>query len=69
LGNQAVARAMAGAWRELTGRLPAKDNSKFHGLLLAAVATLFGHPANEPNCESLTKTAVERIRRDAATRS
>jgi hypothetical protein len=66
---QAVARAMAGAWRVLTGRLPAKDNVKFHGLLLAAVATIFGHPAEEPNLESATKTAVERINKDAAGRS
>jgi hypothetical protein len=66
---QAVARAMVGAWRELTGRLPAKDNSTFHDLLLAAIATIFGHPANEPNLESATKKAVERIRKDAASRS
>jgi hypothetical protein len=66
---QAVARALASAWRELTGRLPAKDNSNFHALLLAAVATFFGHPAKEPNWESATRTAVERIRRDAASRS
>jgi DNA-binding Lrp family transcriptional regulator len=67
--NQAVARAMAGAWRELTGHLPAKDNSKFHGLLLAAVATIFGHPAKGPNWESATKTALKRINKDAAGRS
>jgi hypothetical protein len=66
---QAVARALAGAWRVLTGHLPAKDNTKFHGLLLAAVATIFGHPAEEPNWESATKKAVERIKRDAASRS
>jgi hypothetical protein len=69
LHNQAVARAMAGAWRELTGRLPAKGNSQFHGLLLAAVATIFGHPVKEPNLESATRTAVERIKKDAASRS
>jgi hypothetical protein len=69
LHNQAVARAMAGAWRHLTGRLPAKDNSKFHGLLLAAIVSIFGYPAKEPNLESATKTAVERIRKDAASRS
>jgi hypothetical protein len=69
LHNQAVARAMAGAWRHLTGRLPAKDNSKFHGLLLAAIVSIFGHPVKEPNLESATKTAVERIRKDAASRS
>jgi hypothetical protein len=62
---QAVARALASAWRVLTGRLPAKDNSQFHGLLLAAVATLFGHPDKEPNWESATKTAVEHIKKDA----
>jgi len=65
---QAVARAMALAWRRLTARLPAKDNSKFHGLLLAAVATIFGHPAKEPDWESATKTAVERIKKDEASR-
>jgi hypothetical protein len=42
---------------------------KFHGLLLTAVATIFGHPAEEPNWESATKTAVERINKDAAGRS
>jgi hypothetical protein len=56
---------MALAWRQLTGRLPAKDNSKFHGLLLAAIASIFGHPVKEPNLESATKTAVDRIRKDA----
>ena len=69
LHNQAVARAMALAWRQLTGRLPAKKNSKFHGLLLAAIASIFGHPLNEPNLESATRMAVDRIRRDAASRS
>ena len=69
LHNQAVARAMAGAWRELTGRLPAKGNSKFHGLLLAAIVSFFGHPVKEPNLELATRTAVERIRKDAASRS
>jgi hypothetical protein len=69
LHNQAVARAMAGAWRQLTGRLPAKDNSKIHGLLLAAIVSIVGHADKEPNLESLTKTAVERIKKDAASRS
>jgi hypothetical protein len=68
LHNQAVARAMASAWRQLTGRLPAKDNLKFHDLLLAAITSVSGPPANEPNLESATKTAVERIRKDAASR-
>jgi len=44
---QAVARALALAWRELTGGLPAKHNEKFHDLLLAAVATIVGHAAKE----------------------
>jgi hypothetical protein len=66
---QAVARTMATAWRVLTGHLPAKDNEKFHGLLLAAVATIFGHPGKEPNWEAATKTAVTHIRKDAASRS
>ena len=52
LDVQAVARAMALAWQQLTERLPAKDNSKFHALLLAAVATIFGHPRREPRWES-----------------
>ena len=69
LHNQATARAMALAWRQLTGRLPAKDNSKFHGLLLAAIASIFGHPVKEPNLESATKTAVDRIRKDATSGS
>jgi hypothetical protein len=69
LHNQAVARAMALAWRRLTGRLPAKGNCKFHGLLLAAIVSVFGHPAKEPNLESATKRAVDRIRKDAASRS
>jgi len=66
---QAVARALALAWRELTGGLPAKDNQKFHDLLLAAVATIFGHPAKEPNWEATTRTAVEHINKDAAGRT
>jgi hypothetical protein len=66
---QAVARALVRAWRELRGRLPAKDNEKFHDLLLAAVAAIFGHPANEPNWEAATRTAVEHINKDAASRT
>jgi hypothetical protein len=66
---QAVARALVRAWRELRGRLPAKDNGKFHDLLLAAVATIFGHPANEPNWEAATRTAVEHVNKDAAIRT
>jgi hypothetical protein len=66
---QAVARALAGAWRGLTGRLPAKNNSRFHGLLDAAVGTIFGHPGKEPRWESATRLAVERINKDAARRS
>lgn len=66
---QAVARAMATAWRVLIGHLPAKDNEKFHGLVLAGVATIFGHPAKEPNLESATRTAVEHINKDAASGS
>jgi hypothetical protein len=66
LHKQAVARAMALAWRQLTGRLPARKNVKFQGLLLAAIATVFGHPRKEPNLESLIRTAVGRIRQDAA---
>jgi hypothetical protein len=66
---QTVARAMAGAWRALTGHLPAKDNEKFHDLLAAAVATIFGHPAKVPNWESATRTAVERMKNEAASRT
>jgi hypothetical protein len=69
LHNQAVARALALAWRQLTGRLPAKDNSKFHDLLQDTIASIFGHPVEEPNLESSTRTAVERIRKDAASGS
>jgi hypothetical protein len=60
---------MAHAWRQLTGRLPAKDNSTFHGLLGAAIASIFGHPVKEPDLESATRTAVDRIRKGAASRS
>jgi hypothetical protein len=66
---QAVARALAGAWRVLTGYLPAKNDKTFHGLLDAAVATIFGHPAKEPNWESTTRTAVAHIKKDAATKT
>jgi hypothetical protein len=60
---------MVGAWRQLTGRPPAKANFKFHGLLLAASASIFEHPAKEQNLESATKMAVERITKGAASRS
>lgn len=66
---QAVARALAGAWRVLTGYLPAKNDKTFHGLLHAAVATIFGHPAKEPNWESTTRTAVAHIKKDAASKT
>jgi hypothetical protein len=48
---------MVGAWRELTGRPPAKANFKFHGLLLAASASICEHPAEEQNLEWATKMA------------
>jgi hypothetical protein len=63
---QAVARAMANAWRVLTGRLPAKNNGNFHNLLAAGLATLVGHGAKEPNLESATRIAVARIKKKAA---
>ena len=66
---QAVARAMATAWRVLTGRLPAQNNGKFHKLLAAGVATIVGDAAKEPNLESATRIAVARIKKEAATRS
>ena len=66
---QAVARASALAWRQLTGRLPAKGNIKFQGLLKAALTSIFGDSVKEPNLESATKIAVDRIRKDAAGRS
>jgi len=59
---QAVAIALARAWRVLTGQLPGKTNKNFHDLLLAAVATIFGHPAKEPNWEAATRTAVRNIK-------
>ena len=62
---QAVARAMATAWHALTGHLPAKDNEKFHDLLAAAVTTIFGYP-KKLHLESATRTAVEHVRKDAA---
>jgi hypothetical protein len=68
LHNQAVARAMALAWRQLTGRLPAKDNSKFQHLLQAAIVTIFGERVKVPNLLTATKTAVDRIRKDAVGR-
>jgi hypothetical protein len=69
LHNQALARALARAWQVLTGRLPAKDNVKFHELLLAAATTIFGPASKEPNWESATKRAVEQIRKDTARRT
>ena len=70
LHYQAVVRAMALAWRHLTGRLPAKANSTFHELVWAAIVSIFGYPDVEPNLESATQTAVDRIREeDAASRS
>ena len=69
LHTQAVTRAIAQAWRQLTGRLPAKDNAKFHRLLLAAITSIFGYPENQPNLESVTRMMVDRIRKDDASRS
>jgi hypothetical protein len=69
LHYQALTRALARAWRVLTGRLPAKNNVKFHELLRAAATTIFGPPSQEPDWESLTKGAVEHIRKDVATRA
>lgn len=66
---QAVARTMARAWRVLTGRLPAKDNLNFQSLLSAAFATVFGHPAKDPNWEFATRIAVMRLKRDDLSRS
>jgi hypothetical protein len=69
LANQALARALAGAWRTLTGRLPAKDNVRFHALLHAATTTVFGYPAKEPNWQSATRRAVKQIKALAASRT
>jgi hypothetical protein len=69
LHHQAIARAIALAWRQLTGRLPAKDNTKFHHLLQAAMTSVFGDRVKLPNLESTTNTAVVRIRKDGRGRS
>ena len=61
LDIQAVARAMATAWRELTGSLPAKDNLSFHSLLSAATITVLGDLPRDPNWEAATQTARQRI--------
>jgi hypothetical protein len=61
LDIQAVARAMATAWRELTGSLPAKENLSFHSLLSAATLTVLGELRREPNWEAATQTARQRI--------
>jgi hypothetical protein len=66
LHMQAIARAMARAWRRLTGRLPAKNSVRFHALLWGAIVSIFGHSVKKPNFESATRTAVDRIRQDAA---
>ena len=62
LHSQALARALVRAWSVLTGRLPAKNNAKFHALLTAAGRTVFGSAFKEPNWESATKRALEQIR-------
>jgi hypothetical protein len=64
LDIQAVTRAMVVAWRELTGDLPSKDNLSFRHLLVAASATVFSDLPHEPNWESATLTARQRILRD-----
>jgi len=69
LHYQALARALVRAWHVLTGRLPAKNSVKFHALLLAAATTIFGAPYKEPHWESLTKLAVEQIRKEMARQS
>jgi hypothetical protein len=61
LDIQAVARAMATAWRELTGSLPAKENLSFHSLLSAATITVLGDLPHDPNWEAATQTARQRI--------
>lgn len=66
---QAVAGALARAWRVLTGQLPGKTNEQFHDLLFAAVTTVFGHPEKEPNWQWATRIAVKRINKDAVGRS
>ena len=66
---QAVARALATAWRVLTGRLPAKDDEKFHDLLLAELATIFGHPEKEPNSEISNQGSGGAHQQDAVSRS
>jgi hypothetical protein len=70
LDIQAVARAMATAWRKLTGELPGKETLSFHSLLSAATVTVLGDLPNEPNWEAATQTARQRIRQnDRASRS
>jgi hypothetical protein len=64
LGIQAVARAMATAWRKLTGELPGKENLSFHSLLSAATITVLGDLPHDPNWETATQTARQRILRN-----
>jgi hypothetical protein len=69
LDVQAVARALALAWLELTDQLPSKDNISFQNLLGSAVATVFGYVEDEPNWEAAIQTARQRIKKDLASRS
>jgi hypothetical protein len=62
LDVQALTRAMALAWRNLTGRLPGKDNTNFLDLLSAAHATVFGQRAREPNWEAATRRTLKHIK-------
>jgi hypothetical protein len=59
LDLQAIARMMAQAWETLTGKLPAKNNVKFQGLLAAAAETALGPLDPDMNWEWYARVAVK----------
>ena len=59
LDLQAIARMMAQAWESLTGKLPAKNNVKFQGLLAAAAETALGPLDPDTNWEWYARVGVK----------
>jgi len=54
--------AMLRVWKELTGRLPAANNTTFHDLAHAALQSIDSNATDNYNYEAATKTALKALK-------
>jgi hypothetical protein len=54
--------AMLKVWKELTGHLPARNNTTFHDFAHAALLSIHPNATDNYSCEAATKTALKALK-------